>query len=104
MTRKEKKCFSETSPFKRNVFIKTKPWRTLWLVKKKGWFFRILLIVVAVFYFFKGIIKNDLNYYHILFFSLPVSLLCFKSLKEVKKVNSNIFNFKKQDDSKKINN
>ncbi len=101
MTIKEKKYFSETRPFKRNAFIKTKPWKILWLIKKKGWFFGILLIIVGVFYFFKGIIKNDINYYHVLFFSLPGLLLLFKSLKEAKKVNSNNCNFKKQDDSKK---
>ena len=87
MTRIEKKYFSETKPFKRSVFIKTKPWNLFWLINKKGWFVGILLMVVGVFYLFKGTIENEPNYYHVFFFSLPGTLLCFKFLKKLRKSN-----------------
>jgi hypothetical protein len=101
MTRIEKKYFSETKPFKRSVFIKTKPWNLFWLINKKGWFVGILLMVVGVFYLFKCTIENEPNYYHVFFFSLPGTLLCFKFLKKSKKRNQTNFCLKKLNKSKK---
>tara|TARA_Y100000589_G_C27064929_1_gene592908 strand:- start:189 stop:437 length:249 start_codon:yes stop_codon:yes gene_type:complete len=79
------KDFSETKPFKRKAFIKTKVWNPLWLIKKKGLFLGILLLLIGGFYFFEGIIKTEQSYYNVFFFCIPGLILCLKALKKAKK-------------------
>tara|TARA_Y100000589_G_scaffold314521_1_gene337004 strand:- start:541 stop:795 length:255 start_codon:yes stop_codon:yes gene_type:complete len=80
--------FSETKPFKRKVFIKTKIWNPLWIIKKKGLFLGALLLIVGGCYFFDSIIKNERSYYYIFFFCLPGLILCLKALNKKEKRNN----------------
>tara|TARA_B100000963_G_C22628467_1_gene673637 strand:- start:1292 stop:1582 length:291 start_codon:yes stop_codon:yes gene_type:complete len=81
MIKKEEKDFSETKPFKRTAFLKTKIWSPFWLFKARGLFSGIILLIVGVFYFIRALVKNDLIVYYTLFFWLPGIYICIRALK-----------------------
>ena len=82
MTKKKKKDFSETSPFKRSAFLKAKIWNPLSLFKSKEIFPGILLLITGIFYFFWSLVKKDLYNYYVFIFLLPGTLLCLKALQK----------------------
>ncbi|MAS52511.1 MAG: hypothetical protein CMD20_04825 [Flavobacteriales bacterium] len=87
MIEKDEKDFSETEPFKRTAFLKTRIWGPFWLFNAKGLFSGILLLIVGVFYFIWALIKNKLILYPVLVFCLPGIYLIIKFLKSKEKKN-----------------
>ena len=81
MTTKNEKDFSETKPFKRTAFLKTRIWGLFWLFKARGLFSGILLIIVGVFYVIWALIKNNLIIYYTWVFWLPGIYICILQLK-----------------------
>ena len=57
MLTEEEKDFSETKPFKRTTFLKTRIWGPLWLFKARGLFSGIILLIVGILYFIWALIS-----------------------------------------------
>ena len=84
MSRRNKKDFSETKPFKRTTFIKKRVWNPFWLFNIKGIFNGISLLTIGTFYFTWALIKEDMITYYSLIFLLPGIYVIVKSLKRKK--------------------
>ena len=81
----KEKDFSETKPFKRTTFLKTKIWSPFWLFKTRGLFSGITLLFVGLFYFIWALIKDELIQYYALVFLLPGTYFCIMALKKENK-------------------